>query len=853
MAEIPIDQAADQIAAGTVAPTAEQHMLDTDGNPQIVDPGSVRLALQKGYKLVPQAVAEHVAAVHEAGEHPIEAGLIGAAQGAVPFAPSIIQAAGGPNLEEQRNLAEGNPLATTAGKLAGNVGQAVVGGLLTGGASDVAEAGAGVFDVADMAKQAAIFGGQGASNEINEQDLGDHGYNGEAVVSQAGLGALLGAASSPAFALAKEVLPNPITAAGKAIAKASDALTGALGRTAGEGGEAAGRRIAEVGLPEAENESATAFAKTTSNLADKNADGISNAYESLRPSQLDSLADQDLAQNGHTVLKTKAAMDSFRTNAIDPTMARIAQGVENGELDKTIAGKMQTALQNFNESAQEATSVPEFVQAGHQLGKEIDPLMKYGSNISSPAAQEIVSQIEQGIRTPLRQLLRDPEVFGVKVAEANGALTDAAHALFQSQGALYKKLGFTDLLADGRPAAQRDISPSRMLTFMRGGDKLSQTENRAIYERWLQDSTKFNDVAAQMAKDGKQTVNTDEIQDLIKDVATKRTQGEATSRLAGGPSMNGGMGYSFGGFGPEMVAGLAGHAATMATGVPGLSTAAGVVTRGVRAVLHPASSLEMLGKIKALADGHTAQIAKAASSFFTGTGRVVAPVVAGNALRAGKDPYEDGSDTEKRMAEVRNLTSNPTLLSNTLMRNTSALADGAPIHALAVQTNAQARLKVLQSALPPEPPQGMVRQKYPQSIDAVQKFETTLSVVNQPAKAIQAAMIDENMTPDMVAAADASAPKTMAALRSSYQNEMVDRYDHDYTLGQKQMLSVLFKAPVTPDIAPTQVAFLQATFAPPAPTPPAGGTGKPSTSGLAKLNPGAAIATPTQSRQMERA
>src|ERR1700678_2459902 len=60
MAEIPIDQAADQIAAGTVAPMAEQHMLDTDGNPQIVDPGSVRLALQKGYKLVPQAVAEHV-------------------------------------------------------------------------------------------------------------------------------------------------------------------------------------------------------------------------------------------------------------------------------------------------------------------------------------------------------------------------------------------------------------------------------------------------------------------------------------------------------------------------------------------------------------------------------------------------------------------------------------------------------------------------------------------------------------------------------------------------------------------------------------------------------------------------
>jgi hypothetical protein len=703
-----------------------------------------------------------------------------------------------------------------------------------------------------MAKQAAIFGGQGASNEINEQDIGDHGYNGEAILSQGGLGAVLGAASSPAFALAKEVLPNPITLAGKAISKASDALRDALGKTAGEGGEAAGRRIAEVGLPEAENESATDFAKTTSNLADKNADGISNAYESLRPSQLSSLADQDLAQNGHTVLKTKAAMDSFRTNAIDPTMARIAQGVENGELDKTIAGKMQTALQNFNESAQEATSVPEFVQAGHQLGKEIDPLMKYGSNISSPAAQEIVSQIEQGIRTPLRQLLRDPEVFGVKVAEANGALTDAAHALFQSQGALYKKLGFTDLLADGRPAAQRDISPSRMLTFMRGGDKLSQTENRAIYERWLQDSAKFNDVASQMARDGKQTTNTDEIQDLIKDVATKRTQGEATSRLAGGPSMNGGMGYSMGGFGPEMAMGLAGHAASAMTGIPGLGAVAGGVTRGVRAVLHPASSLEMLGKIKALADGHTAQIAKAASGFFTGTGRIVAPVVAGNALKGGKDYGEHDSDTERQMAEVRNLSSNPQLLSQTMMRNTTALAEGAPITSVAVRVNAQARLNVLKAALPPQPPQGMVHQKYPQSIDATQRFELCLQVMNHPAKALQSAMIDETLTPDMVDWGDRGSPKTMANLRAAYQNEMVDRYDHDYTLGQKQMLSVLFKAPVTPDVAPAQVAFLQATFAPQAPTPPSGGQGKPTAGGLAKLNPGAAMATPTQARQMEK-
>jgi hypothetical protein len=106
----------------------------------------------------------------------------------------------------------------------------------------------------------------------------------------------------------------------------------------------------------------------------------------------------------------------------------------------------------------------------------------------------------------------------------------------------------------------------------------------------------------------------------------------------------------------------------------------------------------------------------------------------------------------------------------------------------------------------------------------------------------------------VVAAAPPSAPKSMAALRSLFQSEMVDRHDHEYTLEQQQALSMLFKTPVTPAVSPQQVMFQQSTFAQ-TPPPPGGGQGapKPSVSGLAKLNPGQQLATPSQKRQMETA
>jgi hypothetical protein len=854
---IPDEQLPAMLAAGKIAAPGPMTMVRPDGTPGTVPQEDVQRALQSGFKLVGADEAQHIADVREAAQHPAEAFGVGVAQGLIPKAPDIIQALGGPDLEKQRNLAEGNPLATPAGRITGNVGQAVIGGLLTGGASDVAEGaslGSKVFDAADMAKQAAIFGAQGASNEINEQDLGDHGYNGEAVVSQAGLGALLGAASSPAFALAKEVMPNPITAAGKAIAKASDALSAAVGKGAAAGrglngeGESVAKEIYERSVAGEKNpglatkNAAAVDGARAFDARDDAADTLlKSAFGDQHPAAVAELAQEDALQSGHTVTSTTKGVDTFMANFVNPTLSKMAAGVEAGELAPNIIKPAKDALIRLAENAGEATDVPQYVAAVRQAELELNPLMKYGHDLAPSIDKSTVGFIEQSIRSPLRDLIRSPEVFGPRVADANAKLIDAARDVYRARDAVDAGLGKRDLLAPGRPSEQIKTSPSKFLNYVSNQDKLTQADNIRYSNAYDTAIQHLADVTTELARAGKQTVDTDAIQNLIQDAAAKK------SRAVAAAEMTKGGGDAVGGLGLQTAAGVIGSA--IGGPVGGAIGATGAAA--YKAVRYPASTLQMLGKIKALADKHTADIARAASSFFTGTGRVVAPVVAGNALRAGKDYQEHDSDTERQMAEVRTLSSNPGLLENTLRRNTSALMDEAPVTSLAVTTNAQARLKVLRAALPPAPPQGMIPGKVPTSIDATQHFDRTLQVVNHPAKAIQSAMVDENLTPDMVAAADASAPKTMAAIRQAFQSEMVDRYDHEYTLGQQQQLSVLFKAPVTPFLAPDMTAFLQATYAPPAPTPPPGMPGKPRASGMAKLDAGKAIATPSQARQME--
>jgi hypothetical protein len=830
-------------------------MIDDQGQPAHVPADQVAGYTRQGYKPSTEAQNAHLKALSEAGEHPIEAGALGAARGLIPGAPSIVQGLGGPDLERQRLLKEANPTASTVGEIGGNVAQAVGVGALTGGLGDVAEGASGVLDAADMAKQAAMFGAQGAQNEINEEDLGDHGYNSEAIISQTGLGAILGAASSPVFGLAKEILPNPITLAGKAISKASDAIGAAMGKGAAltrpgiPGIEEASRNIFNEGVngtPEAErvleNQGATNLKQNFEKLGDAVDNQVSHAYETLRPAQIDAMAAQDVAMNNHSLEKTVKGLESFRTNAIDPTLSKLTALADEGKVSKNLVGHLETAAKTFSEDLGDVSSVKDGVMAGHRLGRYLDDnVMKYAKDLS-PEVHNVVGEIEQKIRTPLRQVMRDPEIMGANVAEANGKLTDLVHAVYQSQGALYRKMGITNLLADGRPADMRELSESKFLTHIRGEDKLSQSNNRDILDRVVQDAKNLNEYTAQMAREGNLSTNSNEIENLIKSSAEARVKASAAS------SLNSGFGYSVGGFGPEAVAAGLGHM----TGIPGAGPVAGAITRGVRAVYHPAGALQTLGRIKGLADKHTAMIAKAASNFFTDSGKLVAPAVASNALRAGKDSEDHGSETAQRMAEVENLASNQQLRENALIKNTSGLMDGAPNHGIAVQMNARARLGVISSALPPKPPPSMIQAKQPRSIDADQHFDRVLQIANHPVKSVTALMGDGMLTPEAVATADACAPQSMARLRSAFQAEMVDRHDHDYSLSEAQMLSTLFKVPVRSDLQPQNLAFTQATFGQPQSPASAGGPqGKPRAQGLDKLTVAKNTATPSQANQME--
>src|ERR1700761_5786445 len=129
------DEAAKAFAAGTMQPAGPQPMVDDQGKPTVVDPQGVKLALSRGYKLSTKEANNHAVDLQEAGEHPIQAGLEGAARGLIPGAPTILNALGDTR-EGQQLRKEANPTASTIGELAGNVGQAVAFGAATGGLGD---------------------------------------------------------------------------------------------------------------------------------------------------------------------------------------------------------------------------------------------------------------------------------------------------------------------------------------------------------------------------------------------------------------------------------------------------------------------------------------------------------------------------------------------------------------------------------------------------------------------------------------------------------------------------------------------------------------------------------------------
>jgi hypothetical protein len=901
--DVPNDRLPALLASGKFVPAGPMLMLDTKGNPTSVEPQSVADALTSGYKPTDQATVDHIQAMRAAGQHPGVAFAEGVGRGAIPFFPSIEAAAGRPK-EGQQLSAEANPLAAGGGQFVGNLGQLAAVGLATGGLGDVAEgaltadaaleapasaaaraaaaaapaeAAKPIFSSAAMAKSAAAFGAQGLSNEVGEEDMGDKGFNAEALAA-AGVGsAALGAVSEPVFGLAGRALSKTITGAVDAASKGADTLAEVVKKAAIAARpdipaaiEVGGKEGLQSALDETyENAVAgkpRAAYNMTNDAARSMADDGNEALERGFDMRMDvekNVLPKVLAETmGQQQFSTaKAGVDKFLAEVIAPAQVQMQAALEAGDLTyKKPIADMARAVIKASDAAEAAETTPELWNAFRAMRQAVDVGQNYGTHIEPGAVKDTINAIEQGVQTPLRQFLVSPEVWGKPGAEAIQMFNDATKASIDAEKAVLERLGGKDYDATVRP--DKELKAQRFLQLFRGADKVSQDDARATLQKYFETTAQYADMAKELSKMGKTEVDDESIQALLKVMGERKAKGEAGAMLQQRPEWEQGANQA-----SHTLGQLATTGAVL--GIPGagpLAAAAGAMRlrSGIMATAsRPTAALQTLGLVKRIATKYQDSINLGAARFLSGVVKPVATTAImdkSGTFGAGRTKGSSGGATayDRRVNEVKTLVSNPTLLTDTLARNTEGLADGAPGHAMALHATAMAKLQTAAAAIPVDPNHSMLPtgREYEPDPEERAQFERVYAVVQHPVKAIYGGLLDGTLTPDMVAAGDRSAPKTMAAIRTALQDEIVAHPDRVYTLAQKLGMTTVLKIPVSPDVAPDQVQFQQAVYAQAAGVPPVngnpGGSGRTREKGLDNLDLAEQTAIGAGARQFNR-
>ena len=880
------------LKSGRFKPRSSMTTVGPDGDAYDVPPEHITEYLNAGHHLVPRAQAQHMANVKEAGEHPIEAGLVGAASGVFPGANAALAGVGGPSLERQGELHEGNPLAFGIGQGVGNVGQAIGVGALTGGLGEGAELGRlGTLGV-QAAKDAALFGAQGAQNELNEQSLGDHHFNGEAVVAQAGLGAILGGITAPAIGLAREFIPSPISAAGKALSKVSDSISGLIGNVVpairSDVDTAAGREFLGQAQKAASEGIQGATVKVKNDAYRGLADNLNGSMDTLYGSSKylnDTLrpAAAELQIGAHPYEQVQAGVQKYVSSVVDPVEAVLRNAQDYGKNAAALEKAAETygedsktyqavadrigelgpklhpdmvdsglkAISDLKENLAQAGNGFEYHEAIRDFRKTLDGLQRYSEPLGNTAVKSgmaATKSVLEQMATPARQLLLDPATFGAG-ADVNKAFNDITSKKINAVKDLVDVFGGKELASESETLAPRyRINPVDLEHVIGSPDKLTSDKGITALKNFTDMMGGQIEAEKNLAQMAHASMTSDDLQGLLTKLNSGQDLAKAGSILSKqGSFINGNF--------KAYLAGGAAHA--LSGGIPGAFNVGFGAVKAGQLLHHPASVIEALGRIKYLADLHTAKIAKAAADFMQRTGRIAGPILGRDVLdsthfKAGSDSQSRSEETDyqKRVSEIRNLASNPTLLENTLAQKTSGMADAAPNTTLAAHASALASLKALDAAIPQPPQQYAIQEDFKPDPEQMRQFEATYAVATNPLKAIAGSLMEGTTTQGMVALANQIAPQTMAELRRQIGNQMVDKPDRDYSLKQQFGMSMVLGVPVSPATDPAQIMFQQQVLMPsPQPPPPSGGRTR--ASGLAKLDVAQQSMLPGQARQID--
>lgn len=702
--------------------------------------------------------------------------------------------------------------------------------------------------------QQALAGGvNSGSNYINESELGDHQFNAEAMAQQVGLGGLLGLAGEGGINLLRDTVAPPV------ITKAGVALD-ALKKTASKAFFSASDLVnsLEPGTTEAAGKAILGGAeKLSSEGAEKLATDMNSVGESMKD-----IGISHGGEDGYRAQAAGKALADVPRATVAAGLTPINDGIEQamGQAktlfdDETFQGKgayngIKRAQAKFASAISDpATSAADLHAATLEFKQAVGESGLFTAAARTPeqiAAQQFLTE---NVWRPLQTTLRDESVFGSEQAGRNAAFDAAARSKINAAKQVAKDFGAHELDLDSGKN-ELYLKPSRIRGAFTG-DPLANAEKLQHLNEYIDAAKNYiKEVQVDAGAAGAVAPGGKDLEALLESVTNQRNAARAyepVTALLKATREQAPWGLGAGGAAP--LAGVGAH--LLGAGAPVIAPVVGAVA----ALRSPVKALEMYASIAGAAETAKNVIGGGIKRILANNpARVAITGAAINSLRGRtiRDADGNGSNTFARQAKnIGALMANQEGQVQALTQNTSRLHDIAPNTTMALHQVGIKGLQELFNALPKNPapsPLPSENKDWKPPPDQLSAWNSMHEAILKPSTFLDACA-DGTASPAVWGALQRVYPQWTASVQSATMKHLASHPDLALTTAQKLCTSMILGSPISPTVAPDQVAFQQSLYSAQAQAPAGGLHRRPTQHGMDKLDLGTRSELGTRSKR----
>lgn len=718
------------------------NVLNPDQELVSIPKSQLREAINLGYSV---AIPEDIKAYKEKVEFdkPGTAALAGAARAATfGLSDQALTKSGLVEPQTLEKLKEYNPTASTLGEVGGVGASLLIPGTPVARLAQASEriAARVAPEAANIATRAAAQGlgsavegaAYGLGQTVSEEALGDPNLNAQKVISNVGMGALLGGALGGAFKAGEVAVPAAVEGAKNALLKVDDFLkgdvgVGPLGRgyakissfVSGKSEEtildAIRKRALSLKDPSEVEGLATDFTKVlteTNNEVDK---ALRETFKDIRPQEAAKYlegADSGIAKAEYQGVYKKLD-DLVKEMRAEPDLypqgyARTLELIRDG-----------SAKRITNES-----SAADIFSELNLLKNRIDEEISYGKvpSVGDERAERLIT----GLRREIRDNLEKEEVWG-QAATRQAAFNDAFNAFqnaYAGKNAFRSKFMIQKTSRSGRPVWE--IDPVKVKTFFHQVNTAKGEARAALLDNYVQSAQNLvnqieQSYASLPGKEFDKKAIIDGLFGNVKNVTDDLVkQAEFNKALN---SLGGGAHNAYLGEGAAMASAALGHPVI----------GAGIET--INLLRAPGLAIQRLAKLERIAQESARAMGYLSKAIFRSGVKVGEKYSGwiGSRLGAQTSRKDDYKTVSERVTKFAN---DPESLIAHLESQTKDLFDSAPGTTQGMQMAASQAVSFLSSKIPGPIDEKPLQAKYIPSQAEIEKFQRYYEIVEYPLKAL---------------------------------------------------------------------------------------------------------------------